>query len=219
LTENEPAIRANLSCRAYYWYSQAIPSTTGEEEKRLTAKRSELQKSLPAQRPIILYARYGTDQGWADVATRVRTVLSQSPEESLKGVSDLKLGIDPAPGHGKSLVIVYRFWDTVHISITEERAPITVPIPSFETRSFSGRLGPDTSLIFARYGAQGSYIDVSSQFTGQVRVGKDKIALKDLNVPDPLSGRNKNLVLVYRRAGKVKVSITRESEAVDLAKL
>ncbi len=142
-TESEPAAHANLSCRAHYWYSQAAPNTTGEDQKRVTTKRDQFEQTLPNQRPIIIAAYYGTDTGWADVTTRMRSLLAQTPEEQFNNAVNLVLGVDPIPGTTKSLVIVYRYWDTIHVStIPEGFSTHHCPNPLPRTATFQSQPYP-----------------------------------------------------------------------------
>ncbi len=104
------------------------------------------------------------------------SVGARPPEEQFNNAVNLVLGVDPIPGTTKSLVIVYRYWDTIHVTILKDFQPIIVPTRSHEPQLFKANLTPDLDLLFARYGAEGTYADVSVQFYLQTRRGKNEIS-------------------------------------------
>ncbi len=113
------AARTNLLCRACYWYEQAGNKATDSVRNKMAQIIFDIDKNLPL-RPVILYARHGAFQSWADVTQNVRSLVSQSKAQQLvfKGGSN-ELGIpDPAFGEHKSLVVVYRYRGGVHLSVT-----------------------------------------------------------------------------------------------------
>jgi formylglycine-generating enzyme required for sulfatase activity len=105
--------QTNLLCRACYWYEQAEGRLSGPDRTRVQKKVAAIDARLTDVRPVVLYARYGAFQGWADATDLVRWLVVQGQASNrglgTKRVTSEDLGIpDPAFGQYKSLIIVYR---------------------------------------------------------------------------------------------------------------
>jgi WD40 repeat protein len=203
--------KTQLLRRACYWYQQAEPRLTGLARDEVTKKLANIEESVPALRPTVLHAAYGADNTWVDVTATVRRLLTQAKGRKLTiKPGDLGTG-DPAFGKFKALAIVYRHRDRVRLSLTGDAETATIPAAAGTSETDPGRPRPGQELIvlYARYGADSTWADATARAQGLVSGPTLTVnADNHLAIGDPAFGKFKALVLVYRYAGEVRLSLT-----------
>jgi WD40 repeat protein len=109
--------KGQLACRACYWYGWAAARLSGIDRTKVEKKYLALEKSVSPQRPVVLFARYGANRGWADVTERIRWVVAQAGgQRAVFKRSDVDLATpDPSFGEHKSLVVVYRYRTAIYL--------------------------------------------------------------------------------------------------------
>jgi serine/threonine protein kinase len=208
------AARIHLQFRASYWYGQALNKVTGLDHTRVEKKALLLEKSLPPSWPVVLHARVGAGGRWMDIADRVRLLI-------LAGGGVLKPfglnGFDPAPGERLTAVVVYRYRGAIHLYSTGDTNKSTLPGPadSLDTAPASPAPGQQLTILYARYGYQGTYADVAAKIQPLVKGKAFTVKADDRVLGDPIFGKVKGLVIVYRVNGRIYLSITSTGNEVS----
>jgi serine/threonine protein kinase len=212
--------RTHILARACYWYGVALNGSSGIDRAKAEKRIAELDKTLPASQPVVLHARYGADRGWLDLTDRARMLLHARWQKSgVKiGVPELELKDDPAPGEHKSLVVVYRYRGGAHLSITGDAEKASRPAPAGQGDTEPGKLAPGQEMVvlYARFGNEGTYADVTAKAQAAVRGRTLATSPPLLQTGDPYFGRRKAFIVVYRDSGRVGLSTTGQEDAVQL---
>jgi hypothetical protein len=214
------AAKTNLLWRACWWYEQAEGQLSGLDRTRVEKTVANIDKTLPASRPVVLHARYGAYNGWADVTDRMRWLLVAAPGQQVSIKWDsVDLGIpDPAPGEHKSVVVTYRHRGGTRLSVTGQADVTTIPAPPGPLGAAPGRPAPGQELIvlYGRWGNESTYADVTARVQAAVKGGRMEATPEQLALGDPFFGRHKALIIVYRERGKVRLSVTPQEAAASL---
>ena len=172
---SQPA-KTNLQARAWYWYHQAASRLTGLEQTKVEKKAAPLDKSLLAQRPIVLYASYGAFKSWTDVTETVRgsVVLTARGQRVIFKADTGKLGIpDPASDEHKTLAVVYRYRGGIHLSLTGDTDTVSIPAaPGDAGVRAPGKPSPGQGallILFARFGNESTYGDSTTKTQAAVK--------------------------------------------------
>jgi hypothetical protein len=182
-----------------------------EIDKRVT----ETEKNIAPLRPAIVCAYYGAKTDWQEVTEKVRTVVFQS--KALKATVKADAGELGIPNHddhqAKTLVIVYQVGGQTCLSLTAEQGTATLPASPGSTDVDALRPGPDQTLLVlaARYGAEGTFLDATTQIQHVVQGASLHIHADDNIVGDPFDGRTKVLLIVYRYANKVRLGLVAQN--------
>jgi hypothetical protein len=214
------AAKTHLLFRALYWYERARSRLAGLDRTKVEKKLATLEKTLPQPRVVVLHASYGAYNGWADVTDKVRGLAVQAKGAKLAVKVALEVfGIpDPCFGEHKTLVVVYRHGGGTRLSVTGDAETATIPmVPGPPDKGpAKPAAGQQLLILAALYGNQGTFADVTEKVQTAV---KGHAALADpgaLDLGDPFPGRHKALVIAYREAGKVRLSLTQQEVAARL---
>ena len=212
--------KTRLLERAWCWHLMAASKLTGSAFKQAADKAIEVEKLLPSQqRPVVLYAMWGADNGWTDVTDRVRSLIVLLPgQKAAFNPSDLHIPSDPAPGKPKALVVVYRYRGWVFLSTTGEGDAAAVPagFGPLDTPPVAPKPGQDVTILHARYGADNGWEQKTANAQQQVVGGTLTGMPGDLGFGDPAFGKAKAMVLVYRYGGKVRLMITGQGDRASI---
>jgi WD40 repeat protein/serine/threonine protein kinase len=216
----EDAAKTHTLWRASYWYERAEGMSQAPERTKIAAKRSVLEKMLPASRPVVLFARYGAAPSWVDATENLRRFLL-SPNAKLafpNGVCTTLDLPDPAFGQQKTLILVYRHRGRVRVSTTGDADAIQFPAPNGFVDAQPGTPAPsqELAILCARYGAVGTYSDATAKCQQAVKDETLAVKLADLDLGDPIFGKRKWLILVYRHEGTVFLSIIVQEDAIRI---
>jgi Domain of unknown function (DUF3395) len=85
----------------------------------------ELLQELQKPELSIISARYGADEGWRDVAPRLRAKIRD--DRLIIGVTNEELGGDPAPGVPKRLELTYSYGGRNYSKIVRETDALSIP--------------------------------------------------------------------------------------------
>ncbi len=213
------AAKTNLLCRACWWYEQALGKLSGLDRTRIEKNVAAIDKKLPPLRPVVLSARCGAYNRWVDVTEKVRGFLVATGQKFTFKTDTPDLGIgDPAPGEHKSVVVVYRYRGGIHLSIAGEAQTASVPAAFGTLPPAPGKPEPAKKLLilYARYGNEVTYADVTAKVQAAVKGGRMVGSPNVLGLPDAFPSRHKALIIVYREAGKVRLSTTPQEAEVSL---
>jgi hypothetical protein len=219
--ETGPA-KTHLNRRACYWYQKAESRLTGLSRTEATKKIADIEKAMPHQHPAIVSAYYGTGNDWQVVTDRVRDLLlvpAKGRKDTVKAEAG-ELGVPNHDNHqAKTLVVVYRVGGQTCLSITPEGGTALVPAPpgAQDTEAIWPAPGQELLVLAARYGAEGTWVDGTTQMQHFVK-GQ---ALTGVNVAyyglgDPIFGKGKALLVVYRYGNRTHFSTIADGQPVEL---
>ncbi len=212
--------KAQFLRRSCFWYQKAWPQLTGFSRSEVEKKIAEAEKNIPPLRPAVVCAYYGAYNDWPEVTDKVRSLLMQAKGQKLALKADAgELGIPNHDNHqGKTLVIVYQVGGQTCLSITPEGGTAVIPAPPGATDTDAARPTPGQELLVlaARYGAEGAWADATTQ--AQHMVNGSSLAVKSdgLGVGDPIFGKHKALLVVYRYGNRVRFSVTPHEQTTEL---
>jgi WD40 repeat protein len=214
------AEKTHILARTCYWYSVAMNGLSGIDRAKAEKRIAELDKALPASRPVVLHARYGAYRGWLDVTDRARMLVHARWQKSgvKVGAPDLELKEDPAPGEHKSLVVVYRYRGGTHLSITGDAEKASLPGPPGQGNTEPGKLAPGQEMVvlYARYGNESTYADAAGKTQAAVKGRTLATNPLVLQLGDLYFGRRKAFIVVYRDGGRVGLSTTAPEDTTQL---
>jgi hypothetical protein len=199
--------KVNLLSRAVWWYEQAENHLSGLERTRIEKLVAGIDKGLPPMRPIVLHAWTGANDRWVEVLEQVRAFMAMKGHKLTfrSGNPDFGVG-DPAPNEHKSVIVVYRYRGGIHMGIAGESTTASIP-PAGVLPTPPGKPAPGQELVmlYARYGNEATFLDVTETIQNLVKGGRLEMVLSRSGLPDAYPGRHKALFLVYREAGRVRV--------------
>ncbi len=187
-------------------------------KNKVRKKRAEIEKTLPPARPVIIFASYGAHSHWVDVTTNVRYLIALAVGQKMGARAEsVGLGVDPAPNQHKSLIVVYRYRGAVRLIAAGQTEMVTVPPPVLGDRAL-GRpdSGQELAILYARYGNEGAFYDATAKVQAAVKGATVAANPDQLGMPDAFPGRPKSLAIIYRYAGRVRLSITGQEEIANL---
>jgi hypothetical protein len=215
------AAKAHWRRRACYWYHKAETNLTGLPQAEATKKIAEIEKMLPRPHPAIVRAVYGTHNDWQDVTDRVRSLLLLTKGQKLSVKADAgDLGVpNHKNGQGKTLAIVYQVEGQTCLSLTPERGTAVIPAPPGlqDTEAVWPASGQGLLVLEARYGAQGTWADATTQVQhlveGQTLSG---VTGGGFGLGDPAFGKGKALLVVYRYDNQTRFRAIGQDDPVEL---
>jgi hypothetical protein len=122
---------------------------------------------------------------------------------------------DPAFGEHKTLIIVYRHRGRVRVSSTGDADPVAFPAPSgfVDTQPGTPAPGQQLAILCARYGADGTYSDATAKLQRAVNGATLAVKPAELDLGDPIFGKRKWMIIVYRYLGNVYLSTVGQEDA------
>jgi hypothetical protein len=213
----EGGAKAHTLWRACYWYERAEEMSKEPSHTRIGHKRSALEKSLGSSRTVILFARYGAGSKWIDATESFRRFLVSPPAKLVfsNGVCTTLELPDPAFGDEKSLIVVYRHRGRVRVSNTGDNETVPLPPPNGIVDAQPGTPAPgqELTILCARYGAMSTYVDATPKVQDAVKGATLAVKPAELDLGDPLFGKRKWMIIVYRYQGKVMLSTVGQDDA------
>jgi tetratricopeptide (TPR) repeat protein len=161
----------------------------------------------PAKGFAVLHASYGARDSWVDVLKQAR---ENEVGDHLKfSTNNLP---DPMFGVVKNLVIAYSVDGKVGLALMPESREFI--LPPMEPARMSVVLAQGFAVLEARYGDGDKWVDVSDEFRKRTVDGKLDSSAADL--PDPVFGTHKALVILYAWEGRIYLSITQDNLRISL---
>ncbi len=209
------ARKLHLLRRAGYWYKLAETGVTSLAHTEIVKEIAAIDKAAPVDPPAILFAAYGQNDAWTDHTIKLRGLLAQAKDQklSLKGDSEELVGAEKDSFLPKSWVVVYRYEEQVNL-ITAASAE-TLKIPALDAKPGTPAPGQALTILFARYGAGYGWTDVTTKVQERVKGAALTVKPADLDDKSTKDVRSA-LVMVFRKAGRVGLSITGNAEVAVL---
>ncbi|WP_406700950.1 hypothetical protein V5E97_19355 [Singulisphaera sp. Ch08] len=163
----------------------------------------------PAKGLGILAANYGAEDRWVDITKSAQlNVANDRLNITTNGLPD------PLFGRRKTLAIAYSTNGRVGLSITTEKQEASLPPKDVAEAKLAEVPPQGFAVLAASFGDDDKWVDVTEAFRQRTQDGKLDSSAADL--PDPVFGVHKSLVIVYAWQGKVLMSITRDDAPVSL---
>jgi hypothetical protein len=193
---------------------------TGITKDEATKKIAEIAKLLPHQHPAVVCAYYGTFDQWLDVSEKVRSLLlpAKGRNQPFKADPSLLGVANPPIGQVKTLVVVYRMGGQTCLSITQEAWNATIPEHpgAQDTEAVWPAPGQKFLVLAARYGAEGAWLDATTQVQHLVKGSSLTVLSSDDLVGDPYRNKSKALFIVYRYDNRLRLAITAQNQTAVL---
>jgi tetratricopeptide (TPR) repeat protein len=163
----------------------------------------------PPQGFAVLYATYGARDAWVDVADKARpNIVGDRLKFSTTSLPD------PIFGVAKSLVIAYSVNGKVGLAITPEIADYSLPPAKEAGARMSSVPARGFQVLEARYGVADKWVDVTDIY--RKRTADGKLESSSVDLPDPIFGVPKTVVILYAWEGRVFLAITPENIKINL---
>ena len=215
--------KAQLLRRSCYWLQKAAVQFTGFRRTEIEKKVADIEKNLPPLPPAIVCAYYGTNNDWQDVTDKVRVPLVQNKGQKLTVKADAgELGVANHDNHqAKTLAIIYQMGGQTCLSLTSEQGTATIPAPTGAADVDVARAAPGQEMLIlaARYGAEATYGDLTTQLQHLVHGSGVSLHVDDSIIGDPFPGRGKALLVVYRTGNRTRLSITAKNQTAVIGEV
>ncbi len=186
-----------------------------KETRLASAERvvGEAQPNIPPPQGFaVLYATYGTKDTWIDVAAKARVnIVGDRLKFSTSYLTD------PAPFVPKALVIAYSLNGKVGLAITPEIAEYALPPAKEAGARLSSVPDRGFQVLDARYGVADKWVDVTDIY--RKRTADGKLESSSVDLPDPIFGVSKTVVILYAWEGRVYLANTPENIQFNLPAL
>jgi WD40 repeat protein len=215
------ADKIGLLFRAHYWYERARARLSGPDQTRVEMEMLALERLLPWSRPVVVQALYGAFNGWLDATHPLRVLLVQAKGQRLSfevHAHTLSMPRDPAFGENKTLAVTLRYRGGTRLYITADGATATIPFLPGPSDSGPARpaAGQELVILAALLGNHGTFADATDRVQPLVTGRTASVDPRSLGVPDPTPNRHKALLIAYREAGKVRLTVVAENAAIQL---
>ncbi|WP_422930025.1 hypothetical protein [Singulisphaera sp. PoT] len=187
----------------YKWLKQA---------RAATADRVHGEHKTGAPPPkgfAVLAVAYGAEDRWGDETERAK--LSVAGEHLKFSTGGLQ---DSYPFRRKALMIAYSLNGKVGLSLSGEGAEVELPPKDVDPAKLAEVPPRGFAVLAASYGDDATWVDVTEVLRKKVVDGKVEVTMDDL--PDPLFGVHKALVIVYSLEGRIFVSRTRDDQGARI---
>jgi tetratricopeptide (TPR) repeat protein len=172
--------------------------------------RGETRPNIPPPQGFaILYATYGARDAWIDVADKARpNIVGDRLKFSTTHLPD------PISGVAKTLVIAYSVDGKVGLAITPEIPEYSLPPAKEAGARMSDVPAQGFQVLDAHYGVADKWVDVTDIY--RKRTADGKLESSSIDLPDPIFGVPKTVVILYAWEGRVFLAISPENLKFNL---